>query len=138
MDWIDDSQLACLDELAPKETVHLISPLTSVAKGNKSVMLKLSPSSALAIEVLRSSSENTFPAAYDGVIVYKIDTKLPGGKGSISIVSKPGSSQPTKGGRAGLIGTLSVGESVNSDGYVIKVLKKTSEGDFVSVTKVNG
>ena len=138
LDWIDDSQLACLDELAPKETVHLISPLTSVAKGNKSVMLKLSPSSALAIEVLRSSSENTFPAAYDGVIVYKIDTKLPGGKGSISIVSKPGSSQPTKGGRAGLIGTLSVGESVNSDGYVIKVLKKTSEGDFVSVTKVNG
>jgi M6 family metalloprotease-like protein len=135
LDWIDDSQVACLDELAPKETVHLISPLTTVAKGNKSVMLKLSPSSALAIEVLRSSSENTFPSAYDGVVVYKIDTKLPGGKGSISIISNAGKSQPTKGGRAGLIGTLSVGESVKYEDYTIKVLKNSTTGDYVSVSK---
>jgi M6 family metalloprotease-like protein len=138
LDWIEDSQVACLDESAPKETVHLISPLSTATKENKSVILKLSPSSALAIEVMRSSPENTFPSAYEGVVVYKIDTKLPGGKGSISIVSNPSKLQPTKVGRFGLTGTLSVGESVSYQNYTIKVLKKTNNGDYVSVSKVNG
>jgi M6 family metalloprotease-like protein len=135
LDWIEDSQVACMDESAPKETVHLISPLTTVTKGNKSVMLKLSPSTALAIEVMRSSSENKFLAAYDGVVVYKIDTKLPGGKGSISIISNPGDSLPTKSGQVGLIGTLSVGESARYDNYTIRFLKSTTSGDYVSVTR---
>ena len=63
---------------------------------------------------------------------------MPGGKGSISIISNTGKSQPTKGGRAGLIGTLSVGESVNFEGYTIKVLKNAAEVDYVSVSKVIG
>jgi M6 family metalloprotease-like protein len=138
LDWIEDSQVSCLDESAPKETIHLISPLATSTKGTKSVILKLSPSSALAIEVMRSSPENTFPSAYEGVVVYKIDTRLPGGKGSISIVSNPGESQPTKGGRTGLIGTLSVGESVKYEDYTIKVLKNATIGDYVSVSKANG
>ena len=137
LDWIDDSEVACLDESAPKETVHLISPLSAATKENKSVILKLSTSSALAIEVIRSSPENKFPSAYDGVIVYKIDTTLPGGKGSISIVSNPNKSQTTKVGRVGITGTLGVGESVNYENYIIKVLKKTINGDYVSVNKVN-
>jgi M6 family metalloprotease-like protein len=138
LDWIEDSQVSCLDESAPKETIHLISPLATSTKGTKSVILKLSPSSALAIEVMRSSPENTFPSAYEGVVVYKIDTKLPGGKGSISIVSNPDESQPTKGGRIGLIGTLSVGETVKYEDYTIKVLKNSTTGDYVSVSKANG
>ena len=135
LDWIEDSQVACMDESAPKETVHLISPLTNAANGNKSVILKLSPSSALAIEVMRSSSENRFPAAYEGVVVYKIDTKLPGGKGSISILSNPGDALPNKGGQVGLIGTMSVGESVRYENYLIRVLKTTTSGDYVAVTR---
>jgi len=87
---------------------------------------------------MRSSPENTFPSAYEGVVVYKIDTKLPGGKGSISIISNANELQPTKGGSAGLIGTLSVGESVQYEEYTIKVLKNTADGDYVSVSKVNG
>jgi M6 family metalloprotease-like protein len=138
LNWIEDSQVACLDESAPKETVHLISPLATSTKGTKSVILKLSSSSALAIEVMRSSPENSFPSAYEGVVVYRIDTKLPGGKGSISIVSNAGKSQPTKGGRTGLIGTLSVGESVKYEDYTIKVLKNSTTGDYVSVSKTNG
>jgi M6 family metalloprotease-like protein len=138
LDWIEDSQVSCLDESAPKETIHLISSLATSSKGTKSVILKLSPSSALAIEVMRSSPENTFPSAYEGVVVYKIDAKLPGGKGSISIISNPSESQPTKGGRAGLIGTLRVGELVTYEGYTIKVLKNTTNGDYVSVSMANG
>ena len=138
LDWIEDIQVACLDESAPKESVHLISPLATSTKGTKSVILRLSPSSALAIEVMRSSPENTFPSGYEGVVVYKIDTKLPGGKGSISIISNAGESQPNKGGSAGLIGTLSVGESVKFEEYTIKVLKNAADGDYVSVSKVNG
>ncbi|KGA21031.1 hypothetical protein GM51_3980 [freshwater metagenome] len=137
LDWIEDIQVACLDESAPKESVHLISPLATSTKGTKSLILKLSPSSALAIEVMRSSPEDTFPSAYEGVVVYKIDTKLSGGKGSISIISNAGKSQPTKGGRAGLIGTLSVGESVKYEDYTIKVLKNSTTGDYVSVSKGN-
>ena len=135
LDWIEDSQIACLDESAPKETVHLISPLAAFTKGTKSVILKLSPSSALSIEVMRSSPENSFPSAYEGVLVYKIDTKLPGGKGSISIISNPNESRPTRGGSSGLIGTLSVGELVKYEDYTIKVLKNTTNGDYVSVSK---
>jgi M6 family metalloprotease-like protein len=137
LNWIEDSQIACLDESAPKETIHLISPLSAPTKENKSVILKLSTSSALVIEVIRSSQENKFPAAYDGVIIYKVDTTLPGGKGSISIVSNPNKLQPTKVGRVGITGTLGVGESVNYENYIIKVLKKTANGDYVSINKVN-
>lgn len=135
LNWIEDSQVLCLDQSAPKESVHFISPLTTATKETKSVMLKLSPTTALAIEVMRSTPENPYPKEHDGVIVYKVDTTLTGGQGSISILSNPGDRQPTKGGRAGIVGTLSVGETLFYENYSIRVLKSSARGDHVFVVK---
>ncbi len=135
LNWIEDSQVLCLDQSAPKESVHFISPLTTATKETKSVMLKLSPTTALAIEVMRSTPENPYPKEHDGVIVYKVDTTLTGGQGSISILSNPGDRQPTKGGRAGIVGTLSVGETLFYENYSIRVLKSSARGDYVFVVK---
>jgi hypothetical protein len=69
------------------------------------------------------------------VIVYKVDTSLTGGQGSISIVSNPGERQPTKGGRAGIVGTLSVGQTLFYENYSIRVLKSSARGDHVFIVK---
>ncbi len=135
LNWIEDSQVLCMDQSAPKETVHFIAPLTTATKESKTVMLKLSPTTALAIEVMRSTPENPFPKQHDGVIVYKVDTTLTGGLGSISILSNPGDRQPTKGGRAGIVGTLSVGETLFYENYSIRVLKSSTRGDYIFVVK---
>jgi hypothetical protein len=135
LNWIEDNQVLCMDQTAPKETTHFISPLTTATKETKSVMLKLSPTTALAIEVMRSTPENPYPKEHDGVIVYKVDTSLTGGQGSISIVSNPGERQPTKGGRAGIVGTLSVGQTLFYENYSIRVLKSSARGDHVFIVK---
>jgi M6 family metalloprotease-like protein len=135
LSWIEDNQVLCMDQTAPKETTHFISPLTTATKETKSVMLKLSPTTALAIEVMRSTPENPYPKEHDGVIVYKVDTSLTGGQGSISIVSNPGERQPTKGGRAGIVGTLSVGQTLFYESYSIRVLKSSARGDHVFIVK---
>ena len=135
LNWIEDSQVLCMDQTAPKETVHFISPLTTATKETKSLILKLSPTTALAIEVMRSTPENPYPKEHDGVVVYKIDTNLSGGRGSISIVSNPGDRQPIKDGRAGIVGTLSAGETFFYQNYSIRVLKSSTRGDFVFIVK---
>ncbi len=135
LSWIEDNQVLCMDQTAPKETVHFISPLTTATKETKSLMLKLSPTTALAIEVVRSTPENPYPKEHDGVIIYKVDTTLTGGQGSVSLVSSPGDRQPTKGGRAGLVGTLSVGETLYYENFSIRVLKSSARGDHIFIVK---
>jgi M6 family metalloprotease-like protein len=135
LNWIEDSQVLCMDQTAPKETVHFISPLTTTTKEPKSLMLKLSPTTALAIEVMRSTSENPYPKEHDGVIVYKVDTTLTGGQGSISIVSNPGERQRLKAGPPGVVGTLSVGQTLYYENYSIRVLKSSARGDHIFIVK---
>jgi len=69
------------------------------------------------------------------VIVYKVDTTIAGGRGSISILSNPTKIQSLGGGRPGIIGTMAVGESIQAEGFTIKVLKSVKGGDFVSISK---
>jgi M6 family metalloprotease-like protein len=133
--WIEDSQVLCLDQSSLKETIQLISPLGEANDNVKSTIVKLSPTTALVIEVVRSSATTKLSTANEGVLVYKIDTKIPGGKGSISIISKPGKIQPTKGGRGAVIGTMVAGESMQAEGFTIKVLKSSKDGDYISISK---
>jgi M6 family metalloprotease-like protein len=133
--WIDDSQVLCIDGTAQKETVQLISPLNDVSNGVKSTIVKLSPTTALIVEVVRSSATTKLSAANEGVLVYRVDTKISGGKGSLSIVSNPTKIQALNGGRPAIIGTMALGESVQADGFTIKVLKNTKGGDYISISK---
>lgn len=135
LNWIEDNQVLCMDQTAPKETVHFISPLTTAIKETKSLMLKLSPTKALAIEVMRSTPENPYPKEHDGVVVYKVDTTLTGGQGSISIVSNPGERQRLKAGPPGVVGTLSVGQTLYYENYSIRVLKSSARGDHIFIVK---
>lgn len=133
--WIDDNQILCLDGTTLKDSIQLITPLSEANKGVKSTIVKLSPSTALVIEVIRSSTNTELSPANEGVLVYKVDTKIPGGKGSVSIISKPEKIQPTKGGRGAVIGTMAFGESLQAEGFTIKVVKSAKGGEFVSVSK---
>lgn len=133
--WIEDNQVLCLDGATAKESIQLVSPLGEANKAVKATILKLSPTSALVVEVLRKSSVTKEKTFSEGVIVYKVNTELRGGVGSISILSNPREIQITSGRKQGIIGTLSAGESVESDGFIIKVLKSVKSGDYVSIAK---
>ena len=133
--WIDDSQVLCIDGATQKETIQLISPLNDVSNGVKSTIVKLSPTTALIVEVVRSSATTKLSAANEGVLVYRVDTKISGGRGSLSIVSNPTKIQALNGGRPAIIGTMALGESIQADGFTIKVLKNTKGGDYISISK---
>ena len=133
--WIDDSQVLCIDGTSQKETVQLIAPLNDISTGVKSTIVKLSPTAALVIEVVRSSTTTKLSAANEGVLVYKVDTKISGGRGSLSIISNPTKIQAINGGRSAMIGTMALGESVQAEGFTIKVLKNTKGGDYISISK---
>lgn len=135
--WIEDSQIDCLGELPSKESVHKITPLSNSDGGTKMVMVKLNATSALIVETIRKSSLNNIVEKDFGVIVYKVDTTLPGGKGSISILSNTQEIQQTKGGRGGIYGTMKPDEKITVDGITIRVLASTTSADFVSITRTN-
>lgn len=133
--WIEDSQVDCLGEIPAKESIHKIGPLSNSDAGTKMVIIKQSESTALVVEVMRKSTLNNIAEKDFGVIVYRVNTSLPGGKGSISILSNPRDLQPTKGGRGGIFGTMTPGEILTVDGLTIKVLASANAGDYVSISR---
>ena len=99
------------------------------------VIIKLSPKSALGIETRRQTELDKLKSDQEGVIVYKIDTTKVSGTGAIKALSNLRKIIPDRAGNAAPLSTMTPGESVTTDGFTIKVLKRASSGDFVSITK---
>lgn len=134
LNWIADSQVSCLNAAVNGTVTQLLSPIGDPAIANKLVIIKLSSTTALAIEARRKSPFEDLKSSDEGVIVYRVDTTKSQGQGPFKIVSNPSKTLNYQNFQE-VLGTLKPGESVTDSGFEIKVLQSASAGDFVSIKK---
>ena len=135
LDWITDDQISCLGKNFNSTAIQLLSPIGVISSGKKMVVVKLSDTSALAIEVRRKSPFETLNSSDEGVIVYRVDATKSQGQGPYKIVSNP-NKLITYQNFPEILGTMKPGESVVDSGYEISVLQSVTDGDYVSIKKV--
>ena len=135
LSWIEDSQVNCLSSTSTTQSVHLLTSVGSSTPGTKMVIIKLSPTTALGIENRRQTEIDKLKSSDEGVIVYKIDTTKVGGTGAIKVLSNLNKIVPDRAGNAAPLSTMTPGESITTDGFTIKVLKRSTNGDFISISK---
>lgn len=135
LSWIEDSQVNCLPSTIASQSIHLLSSVGSNSAGTKMVIIKLSSSTAVAVENRRQTEMDKLKPNQEGVIVYKIDTSKVSGTGAIKVLSNLNKMVSDKAGNGVPIATLTPGESFTTDGFTIKVLKRATNGDFVSISK---
>ena len=133
--WINDNQVNCLPKDLTQESTHLITPLGNKDDGTKLVMIPTGPTQVIVIESRRSNSLDAIDQNAEGVLVYRVDTSIADGKGTIAILSNPNKVARDKRGNEVVLGTLKANESVQVSGYTVKYLKRGSSGDFVIVKK---
>jgi hypothetical protein len=134
LDWITDDQVSCVSNNLNGTVTQLLSPIGDAAKNTKMVVINISSTTALAIEVRRKSPFEDLKPSDEGVIVYRVDTTKSQGKGPYTIISNP-TKTITYQNFAEILGTLEPGQSVADSGYVISVLLSTTAGDYVSIKK---
>ena len=135
LSWIEDSQVNCLSSASTTQSVHLLTSVGSSTPGTKMVVIKLSPTTALGIENRRQTEIDKLKTSDEGVIVYKIDTTKVSGTGAIQALSNLNKIIPDRVGNAAPLSTMTPGESITTDGFTIKVLKRSTTGDFISISK---
>ena len=133
--WIEDSQVNCLSSTSTTQSIHLLTSVGSNTPGTKMVIIKLSPTTALGIENRRQTEIDKLKSSDEGVIVYKIDTTKVSGTGAIQALSNLNKIISDRAGNGAPLSTMTPGESITTDGFTIKVLKRSANGDFVSISK---
>jgi M6 family metalloprotease-like protein len=135
LSWIEDNQVDCLDNTISGETVHRLSPISDKKSDVKMVIVKLSSTECIILESRRKSNLDPLSSNEEGVLVYKVDTKIPDGQGTVTLLSNPIKFGRDRRGNEVVLGTLKQGESATFEGYSIKVVKQSELGDFVSLKK---
>jgi hypothetical protein len=135
LSWIEDSQVNCLSSSSTTQSVHLLTSVGSNTPGTKMVIIKLSPTTALGIENRRQTEIDKLKSSDEGVIVYKIDTTKVSGTGAIQALSNLNKIISDRAGNGAPLSTMTPGESITTDGFTIKVLKRSVNGDFISISK---
>jgi M6 family metalloprotease-like protein len=131
--WIDDVQIDCIANKPASETFHLLSPIGTSSTSSKMVVLKLSANTALVVETRRKTTIDNVSALNEGVLVYKVDTTIPQGKGAFAILSNKSKIVNLPDRNPVLVGTMKPGESLSDSGYTVSVLQSVSDGDYVSI-----
>ena len=136
LNWITDNQVSCVPAESKMGFTQFLSPIGDIRDDKKMIVIKLSATQALAVEVRRKSPFEDLQSSDEGVIVYKVDTTKGSGSGPYTIVSNPRKMVNYQGIDL-VLGTMKPGESVTESGYTISVLQSTSDGDYILV-KRNG
>lgn len=88
LNWITDSQIRCITDLAKSTSVDL-TPITDSNQGTKGVVVPLSLSTALLIESRKAQGyDSGLKGDETGIVVYKIDTSIGSGSGPIRVIAK--------------------------------------------------
>ena len=131
--WLSNTQVNCLDDSVSFETFHRLTPIGKNSPDLKLILLKLSESEALGIELRHRSYLDEIKEGDEGVIIYKIDTKILDGQGMIEIVSNPSETLTDKTHGSSVLGTMSKGESYLGFGYKVEIIDSNSDSSYVSV-----
>ena len=135
LNWITDDQVSCVPAESKISYTQILSPIGIANNDKKMIVIKLSATQALAVEVRRKSPFEDLQTSDEGVIVYKVDTTKGSGSGPYTIVSNPEKVIYYQGINL-VLGTMKPGESITDSGYVITVLQSVTAGDYVSIHKV--
>jgi hypothetical protein len=126
LNWINDSQVICLDASKPIETINLLTSVSDSINGNKIIIIKLSESKVVVIE--KRSKNEYCDLCSGGIYTYTVDSAIEGGKGPIKLI------RPTN-------STMELFEDafISQDEYLsfeninIKVLFNDDEKTFISL-----
>jgi M6 family metalloprotease-like protein len=133
--WLTDSQIACLTPatIDAAGTTVLIEPIERDSTDKiKAVAIPLSSSKILVVESRRAEGlDNTASDQAAGTLVYTVDMTIATIKGAWHTIMPARATD----GDTFKDAALRVGETVEVDGYVIKVVSQTADGDTVLVTK---
>ncbi|MCB0992055.1 MAG: hypothetical protein KDB16_13835, partial [Acidimicrobiales bacterium] len=124
LDWIDDAQVYCVDELA---TPHLVSPVATQG-GTDAVVVPVSATRVVVVESRRGVGVDA-PLARTGALVYTVDASVASGYGPIEVAGVHGVDGPD----ADVL--LGVGESVEVSGVSVSVTAADATGDTVLVSR---
>lgn len=125
LDWINDSQVFCADS---GSGIVDISPIESFQGETKIVVLPLSNTKAIVLESRRAIElDNNLPN--EGLLVYLVNTSIPGGTGVIKVLPENNYDEV----KLNLI--LGEGDELYYEGFNIKVVYSDPSFDRVVITK---
>lgn len=127
--WLPTESLYCQNYANLAKTKIMLNPIDNRTTGIKSAMIKISPTKIIAVESRR-------PASFDcanstnrpGVLVYIVDATVGHGEGTQTLVPPASRGLPGRFGTscatpAVLDAILNVGDSVTTNGVVVKLVK---------------
>lgn len=130
--WLADQQVICL-EPGDKGTEYKIH-LDALALQNSKVklaLIKLSDKKLIGLELRLKTGFDKLPAQAEGVLPYLITPTAQSNQRGLDPLNKQGIVGP----QGQLYGTLKAGESITTQGYVIRVVNSDSSGANLIVTK---
>jgi len=128
--WFNDAQIGCIDPTLHSSfsTTKLISPLERQDQGLKALIVKLSNTKALVVEVRRNEGFDSIPQSAEGVLVYRVDVTKLSNQGMATIITD----NPTL-SEGMMIGTMHPGSSITDSGVTVKVIDSGAAGDTVNI-----
>lgn len=146
--WIDDSVICMDTQDIGQGAKAIIRPLENAAKGMKSVIVRINQFEALVIESRRPIGFSEEYLGLQGVLVYRIDTRLDNDRSGES-TGDTGNSEEfpkwgfylapdgknTSGSRNLSDFLFKSGDSRTFSGVKITVTSTSRNGDFISITK---
>jgi M6 family metalloprotease-like protein len=143
--WAHDKEIYCLTPDNFKESSFEITTIDQTDESLKSVILKISETSAVVIESRRRTAFDSQldQRSRDGVLVYHVNTAIGHGEGPLTILAPAGRTliATLKGGgqkATALDAVLYEGNSIDIAGYHITVNQAKEFSDVVSVSKIEG
>jgi M6 family metalloprotease-like protein len=120
-DWLDDSQIQCQsksDLSSAKE--FTIEAIATDSNQPKAVMVKISDTKILVLEVRATAGLDRLSDQQSGVLVYTVDSRIESIKGMSKVYTTPGSSSDLRDA------PLQTGEEITVEGITIKVTSFSS------------
>lgn len=143
-DWMDDSEVVCLDVSSELEGSVEISPVQFDDSKSKSVMIRMSDQEAIVIESRRQTQfdvNREMNRSRDGVIVYVVNTEIDNGAGLATILAPEGRTlirmeEAAGNGDVNLDAVLYQGNYIDVGGLRIQVARALEDSDVVNITRV--
>ena len=130
LDWFVQDEVTCFKGATFKNAELLLAPLNSGAKGKKLLIITVNARQALVIEARRASTFDKLLKTEEGTLVYRVDVSKGDDKGIITILGNKGTKREGQ-----TLESIKPGESITSNGYVIKVVSSSKSGDTVQISK---
>ena len=133
--WITPNQVSCLDKSSLNTITTYLEANGNISTNKKMLVIRLSSTQAVIVESRRKSTIDKLSSTQEGAIVYKLDLNKGFAQGAVSLVANK-EQLLNNGSQPQWFDNLQQGDSVEVSGMKIKVIKKVSTGDYISIEKI--